>query len=86
MSQEPQIVENLSPRTKWKYMVQDYNVHDAIWYLFHQFLCLSVGNFTLKDSSLLAHLNLIKILFSIKQFDRKILATVSVQLSDSRRF
>lgn len=41
MSQEPQIVENLSPRTKWKHMVQDYNFRDASWYPFQQFLCLS---------------------------------------------
>lgn len=35
---KPQVVGNLSPRIKWKLMAQYYNFHDAISYLFQQFL------------------------------------------------
>lgn len=38
MSEETQVVGNLSPRTKWKLMAQYYNFHDAISYLLQQFL------------------------------------------------
>lgn len=73
MSQAPQVVGNLSPRTKWKLMAQYYNFHDAISYLFQQFLSFKHWKFYVeKNSMLLAHLNLIKNpIFYQKQLDRK---------------